>query len=172
MATPLSPSPLPRSITEYLRVDHHRLTALFDRARSLVDKGLLAQAAAVFQIFVQTKQRHMRIEERWLFPSFEERTGSRTGLTALLYDEHRRLERILEEAFGALEQGRTDDFHTICRRLTLIIEDHTFHEEELLYPVIDESLSPRERDICLRHMHAEPFVPREAPESPGPLPGA
>jgi hemerythrin-like domain-containing protein len=156
---------------EYLTAEHHRLTALFDRARSLVDKGVLAQAAAVFQAFAQTKRRHMRLEERWLFPSFEERTGSSTGLTALLRDEHRRLERILEEASAALERGRADDFRALCLRLTLIVEDHTFHEEAQLYPVIEEILSPHERDVCLRRMHDKPLLPHEVPEAAGPLAG-
>lgn len=156
---------------DYLTEDHHRLTALFDQARCRVDKGALAQAADVFQAFAQGARRHMRVEERWLFPCFEERTASCTGPTALLRDEHRQLERILEEAAAALARGSADDFRAICRRLTLIVEDHAFHEEAQLYPVIEEILSPRERDLCLHRMHDEPLLPAGAPEATGPLAG-
>lgn len=156
---------------EYLTEDYHRFTALFDQARCLVDKGAQAEAADVFQAFTQAARRRIRIEERWLFPCFEERTGSSTGPTAVLRDEHRRLERILDEATDALQRGHAADFHAVCRRFTLIVEDHAFREEAQLYPVIEEILSPRERDVCLRHMHDEPLVPSEAPEAAPPPAG-
>jgi hemerythrin-like domain-containing protein len=150
---------------DHLTVDHRRLTTLFDQARRLVDEGALAQATDAFQTFAQRARHHMRIEERWLFPCFEERTASCTGPTAMLRGEHRRLERLLDEAAAALERGSAADFRDVCRRLTLIVEDHTFHEEEKLYPVLEEILSPKERELYLRDLHDEPLLPPEAPEA-------
>ncbi|HEX2574266.1 MAG TPA: hemerythrin domain-containing protein [Polyangia bacterium] len=149
-----------------LEEDHHRLIALFDQARCLADKGALAQAADVFKAFAQGARRHMWIEERWIFPCFEERTGSRTGLTATLRDEHHQLERLLDECAEALERGGADDFRERCRRLTLIVEDHAFHEEAQLYPVIEQILSPHERDACRSRMREDPLLPLAAPEGP------
>lgn len=152
--------PEPASITDCLQADHRRLDALWSIFRTHAEKGRTAEARARFSEFALGLRRHIRIEEDILFPIFEERTGMHdAGPTAVMREEHRGIQNCMSEIESALQKatgskGTALDISSPADELVSILTGHNQKEENILYPMSDQSLSQGERDELVHRMRA------------------
>jgi uncharacterized protein (DUF2249 family)/hemerythrin-like domain-containing protein len=138
-----------REISEALAWDHDRLDALEVRAFERHGAGDAEGARAAWAEFAVGLRRHIRFEEEIVFPAFEERTGVPPGQgpTAVMRAEHREIEGLLEDVERALAgMGAPLPFRD---RLHEVLGEHNLKEEQVLYPLTDESLGPDERDALV-----------------------
>ena len=139
-----------RGVREALSWDHARLDGL-EQAATEAWKAAQERAASRFHLrFAFGLQRHIRFEESVLFPAFERTTGldADRGPTAVMRLEHRMIEERLAEIRDAAarcvppaERSRAD--------LIEILEMHDTKEENILYPMLDRALDPREADALV-----------------------
>lgn len=140
------------SVTEFMSRDHDRLDALFQDYQLLRKKDPKA-AAGTFARFAEGLRRHIVWEEELLFPVFERRTGmTDAGPTAVMRLEHREIQEKLEEIRSGLEHGRDTVRHE--ERLLEVLTDHNGKEEMILYPWMDSSATPSEREDVLARMRS------------------
>jgi iron-sulfur cluster repair protein YtfE (RIC family) len=108
------------------------------------------RARKSYEAFSSGLRRHIALEEQFLFPLYEEKSGlpSGSGPTEVMRGEHRIIERLLEEILRTIgdpaklpDQSRAA-FHEI-------LEEHHLKEEGMLYPAIDDLLAPEERDALV-----------------------
>jgi uncharacterized protein (DUF2249 family) len=144
-----------RRISEALGWDHSRLARLEVGAFVARAAGDTETAAAWYEAFALGLRRHIAVEERFLFPLFEERAGlfSSTGATDVMRREHSEALRLLGEILRTignpvkLPDERRAEFHEV-------FEEHHRKEEEMLYPALDHVLTPEENDALVATIQA------------------
>lgn len=131
-------------IMDFMMADHERLDGLFksyQRSKSTNIK----EAMEFFLAFRSDLERHIVWEEEILFPVFEKRTAMvEQGPTMVMRLEHRQIHEYLDRIEDALREGiaPADD---LDRNLMDLLNRHNQKEESILYPWMDDVLTPEER---------------------------
>ena len=144
-----------QTITEYLSAGHKHCDDLFAEAEAAAAKNDLAAAKAGFAAFHQAMEHHLSKEENVMFPAYEETTLSyNTGPTSVMRMEHGQMRGLFEDIQAALEAGDTSACAGLLETLLVLMQQHNFKEEQMLYQMADRTLDDREGII--RQMEAMP----------------
>jgi iron-sulfur cluster repair protein YtfE (RIC family) len=143
-------------VTEYLSWDHDVQEDQLMDARDAVDAGDASGALAHFDGYQRRLTRHMRLEERVLFPLIESLTPHVASAVAEMRLEHTHVVRMLLAARTALAAGDAEEFRRAFDALGLVLLAHEAREERLVYPILDRSLSPEQRVDLAARLAAEP----------------
>jgi iron-sulfur cluster repair protein YtfE (RIC family) len=114
--------------------DHRACDELWAAVEAAADDGHGVEAA--FDAFDAAMRRHMDMEERVLFPAFEEATGMTMGPTRVMRAEHDQMRGLLSQMKGADADSMLDHGDT----LLMLIQQHNVKEEGMLYPMCDARL--------------------------------
>ena len=147
-----------RGVTDALGWDHDRLDALEMGAMKAWDAQDTRNATRLHLRFAFGLQRHIRFEESVLFPEFERVSGMAPdrGPTAVMRDEHRAIEALLEDVKEAAAMG-VRPAETTREELRALLHDHNVKEEQVLYPMLDRALTGRESDaVVFRFQSMDP----------------
>jgi len=145
----------PRTVGDYLGGDHRRLEAILGDVESQVGVGSFPAAERRFAEFVCGLDRHIDMEERILFPVFEQTTGMTGGPTVVMRHEHVEIRGLMQEGAAALARRDAAGFTGAASGLREVVGEHNLKEERILYPMCDEAAgSDRERDALVRRMLA------------------
>ena len=129
------------TVTGLLQDDHARLDAIVDDVHTRASTGSFAGARERFADFASGLRRHIDVEERLLFPTFEAAMGMKgRGPTAVMRGEHVDIRRLLDEVTAALDAGDPAAFAEAGAALTALLGDHNQKEERVLYPMTDRAL--------------------------------
>ncbi len=141
------------TISKHYEEDHDQLDWLFKSFQDL-KRTDYSRACEYFLEFKFGLQKHMAWEEEILFPSFEEKTGQVYKQPVYLMKiEHRRIGALLELIHNKVREGDPDtDKEEI--ELHRFLENHNKKEEEILYPLIDNSVTQVEADSIFKQMNA------------------
>jgi len=138
-------------LSSFLAAQHRELDHVLEAADNACRTPQALSAVVRLQ---ETMEHHLGIEERFLFPAFEERAGS-GGPLVVMRDEHHAIRDLCQQARAAL--GAED--HKGCARildtLTVLVQQHHLKEENVLYPMSDHLLLDRADDL-VRAMSEEP----------------
>jgi len=143
-----------QTITEYLSAGHRHCDDLFAEAEAAAAKNDLAAAQAGFIVFRQEMEHHLSKEENIMFPAFEQATGSSMGPTSVMRMEHEQMRGLFAEMRAALDAKDTSTYAGLSETLLVLMQQHNFKEEQMLYQMADHTLDDRE-DI-IRQMEALP----------------
>jgi hemerythrin-like domain-containing protein len=143
------------NVTEYLEADHRRIDRLLTEAIESAAAGALDQALRAFATFREQIEKHIDLEERFLFPFFEEANGA-SGPTQVMRAEHA---RILKAADGISVRLKGDPLAYCLEELdslTRLLSAHNLKEERVLYPATERVLQALgRRDEVLQEMQRE-----------------
>ncbi len=144
-----------RGVNEALGWDHDRLDALDEAAMEAWTLGDRRLAARLHLRFVHGLRRHIRFEETVLFPAFERVTGMPPdhGPTSVMRVEHRAIEQLLADLRDAVGAGVRPGEST-RDELRDVLAAHNGKEENVLYPLLDRSLTPAESDALVSSFQA------------------
>lgn len=134
-------------LTEALMGEHRDCDELFASAESHAADGDAPAAQAAWREFRQALERHIALEEETLFPELEEATGMSDGPTAVMRMEHEQMLAQMERMHSALEDGDLDGFLDLGETLNILIQQHNMKEEQMLYPMCDQTLGSRAGEI-------------------------
>src|SRR5581483_2938060 len=147
-----------RSLMEMMEV-HADLFERFAVHRDHVVGLEFSRALDALQDFERWLRGHMEIEERHILPVYERRVGAVTGGDPqFFYLEHRNILRNLETAKEELRRLAADpsagrrqahEFIAAESMLLHLLQHHDLRERNVLYPKLDEVLSPDERRALL-----------------------
>ena len=143
-----------QTITEYLSAEHHHCDNLFADAEAAAAADDLPAAQAGFAAFHQGMLRHLAKEESIMFPAFEEASGSRMGPTSVMRMEHEQMRELFAEMQAALDANDTDTYAGLSETLLVLMQQHNFKEEQMLYKMADRTLS--NLDGIIQQMEAMP----------------
>ena len=129
------------SITSTLSSHHHRCDELFASAEDACANGQWIQCAADFARLCEELEAHFQSEEELLFPAFESASGSHSGPTSMMRDEHRQMRELLAQMHVDLVARDADAYSGGAETLLILMQQHNMKEENILYPMCDEALA-------------------------------
>ncbi|MFI4939607.1 MAG: hemerythrin domain-containing protein [Burkholderiales bacterium] len=135
------------AIANHLTADHKRCDDFFIEAENCVDSIAWAQAATVFAQFRDALESHFSMEEKVLFPAFENATGNSNGPTDVMRSEHRQIRGIISGLSDAIARCDKNAYLGHSESLNIMMQQHNFKEENILYPMTDRVLSAQKHDL-------------------------
>ena len=129
------------NIKEFMAHDHKDCDLLYVKAETAVSVEDWTTANQAFNEFIQAMERHLGIEEKELFPAFEEATGMTMGPTEMMRMEHDQMRVLFVEMRDALERQHSDDYLGIADTLLILMQQHNMKEEQILYNMMNQHLS-------------------------------
>lgn len=129
------------TIGSYLEADHVRCDALFADAHQAMRRGLWREAGHALATFRHALERHLLIEERIVFPAFENAIGATSAPTASMRSEHLRIRGVVQRLANALSERDTEAFLIHADTLGIVLYQHSEKEEGVLYPMIERVLA-------------------------------
>lgn len=139
-----------QSITDYLSADHQRCDDLFTIAEGAVAEDDWSKTQARLNDFLAAMRHHFSMEEDVLFPAFEQRTGMTMGPTQVMRMEHQQMRQLFDALEKACAERRGEDFLGQTETLLILMQQHNFKEEQMLYRMADEVLEDEVDDVIGR----------------------
>jgi len=148
-----------RSLLEMMDV-HANLHELFAVHRDYIVGLEFGRALQALEHFEAELRNHMALEEQHILPLYERRVGHVLGGDPqFFYVEHKNLLRNIDAAKEELRRLAADP--KACRRqahelidkegiLRHLLDHHDLRERNVLYPKLDEALTPEERAELLK----------------------
>lgn len=132
----------PRTVSEYLCWDHRRLEAILADTMGLARAHEWNDARSRMAEYAVGLRHHADIEDRVLFPAYDEATGNLpNGPTDLMLKEHRDVRFSIDALERAISTKELDATEDALGMLLDITEQHHAKEEEILFPGMDEALA-------------------------------
>jgi len=135
------------TICEYLRFDHKRCDDLFYGIETSIARRSWKDAFAHFHLFHDALRQHIRMEEKVLFPAFEQVIPGSSGPVAMLRQEHQQIRVIISRLSDAINRFNAVDYALHAETYTLLMQQHTMKEEDMLYPLLDKALACKRESI-------------------------
>lgn len=129
------------TICDFLTGDHRRCDDLFAQVETSVTRKDWPRADGDFLRFHRLLASHIEIEERILFPAFDNALQNAAGPLAMLQVEHQRLRGLLERMQQALLRRDAVDFMLHAESYVLLNHDHGIKEEGMLYRLLDRAMA-------------------------------
>ena len=129
------------TINEVMTATHRVCDRCFAAAEEAVAAEDWPAAEAAWGQFSLLLEKHMTVlEEGLLFPAFEEFNGP-AGPTQVMRTEHEQIHALAGQIRVALSARDKQAFLGIAETLMLLIQQHNMKEEQILYPMMDESIA-------------------------------
>lgn len=120
---------------------HKECDEQFAKAEDLVAKGDWEQGIEQWHEFADELEKHFSREEDILFPEFETATGMAGGPTQMMRMEHEQMRALVNEVNKAADNKDKDQFLALTETLMITMQQHNMKEEQILYPMTDQSLA-------------------------------
>jgi hemerythrin-like domain-containing protein len=147
-------------LSNYMKNDHQSCDEEFANMENVVADGDWKKASEVFESFASNLDHHFRIEEEVMFPAFEVRGAGHCNPTPVMIMEHTQMRNVLKQMREDIVKKDKDHFFGLSETLMMTIQQHNMKEEQMMYPMVDESLG-NEGNMLLDEMKAlkrEPLV--------------
>lgn len=129
------------TISSYMQQDHVLIDGIAERALAAAAARDWAAFARDGAEFLQRLRQHIDVEERLLFPAFEQRTGMATaGPSVQMRVEHEQMRPILGQIEAALAARDATGYRLSLKALFDILVPHNQKEEQMMYPMLDEAV--------------------------------
>ena len=133
------------NVVSFFQGDHKRLDELFVKFQDN-KKSHLTQARDFFREFKSGLERHIAWEEEILFPIFEKVTGMQSGgPTTVMRHDHQEIKAALESVHERVLSGKFDS-ENAEKTLLELLGAHNWKEEKILYPIIDNMTTEKDRE--------------------------
>jgi hemerythrin-like domain-containing protein len=131
--------------------DHHRALEVALKLRRATDGDAEPVAQEFLAFWREHGALHFRVEEDVLLPAFARHGDPRAPEVVRVLTDHVEIRRRAADLEASTET-RAGDLHVLGEMLS----DHVRHEERVLFPLIEESLPPRElEELAQRVEEAE-----------------
>ena len=131
---------LATTISTFMASHHKECDELFAKAEESIANGDWEQGIKEWSDFADELERHFSREENILFPEFESETGMTGGPTQMMRMEHEQMRSLLNEVNKAADSKDKDQFLALTETLMVTMQQHNMKEEQMLYPMTDQSL--------------------------------
>ena len=138
------------SIFDHMASDHKRCDGLFLDAEKAATDGDWSATQQAYQEFYQSMEQHFVMEEKVLFPDFEQAQGSEMGPTQVMRHEHDQMRSLMSSMQSALDIEDKDAFLGEAETMLMFMQQHNAKEEMMLYPMADQLLAGKSDQVISR----------------------
>lgn len=136
------------SISSYMERDHVLIDGHAERAFAAAGSHDWAALEREGREFLERLRRHIEMEERVLFPAFEQRTGmTMGGPSAQMRAEHEQMQPLLARLQQAITARDGAQYRDAATALLDILIPHNRKEEQMMYPMLDEAMGGEARAL-------------------------
>lgn len=136
-----------QTICNYLMHDHKRCDELFMHVETAIAQKDWPQTELAFQRFTEAMLGHLDSEESVVFPAFEKALPDAASPIPMLRMEHQRIKGIVARMEDALCRQDHCDLIMHAETFTILMQQHTMKEEDMLYPLLDRILQGNTQHI-------------------------
>ena len=128
------------TISSFLTADHRACDEEFADLENAVASGDWDLSAEKLNKFITDLLHHFDMEEKVMFPTFEEVTGMTQGPTMIMRMEHDQMRQLLNALQEDLEKKDRNHFFGVSESLMMLMQQHNMKEEQMLYAMADMHL--------------------------------
>lgn len=133
--------------TEPLQQHHKHCDDLFAAAEALAHTGDWPACETMAAKFCDEIEAHFATEEQVVFPAFSAATGMSGGPVAVMRMEHAQMRDLLTQMKAAVKARDRNGYGGAADTLLILMQQHNMKEENILYPMCDNSLGGGGLDI-------------------------
>jgi len=137
------------TIKEFMTQDHRDCDDTFAAMEQKANSEGLPAAKEAYAQMAQEMEHHFQMEERVLFPQFEEKTGMTQGPTQMMRMEHTQMRSLIKEIAEALEEENKDRFFGLTETMMIMLQQHNMKEEQMLYTMIQQHMSAENDQLLM-----------------------
>jgi len=130
-----------QNIKTFLTNDHRVCDEKFAIMETAVISNDWNEALKKFENFTNDLMCHFDMEEKVMFPTFEEKTGMEGGPTQVMRMEHDQMRNVISQMKNDIETKNKDHFFGLSESLMMLMQQHNMKEEQMLYAMADAHLS-------------------------------
>jgi hemerythrin-like domain-containing protein len=131
------------TISSFLTSDHRACDNEFANLENAIASLDWEEAKSQFDKFSADLLHHFDMEEKVMFPVFEEVTGMSQGPTMVMRMEHSQMRNILDDLEADIEKKDKNHFFGVSESLMMLMQQHNMKEEQMLYAMADMHLGSR-----------------------------
>lgn len=135
------------NIKTYLTKDHRDCDEKFANMEGAVASENWTNAKKEFEDFVDDLMTHFDMEEKIMFPAFENRTGMKGGPTQVMRIEHDQMRNVINQMKNDIEIKNKNHFFGLSESLMMLMQQHNMKEEQMLYAMADAHLGSESYSI-------------------------
>ena len=128
------------TISSFLTSDHRACDNEFANLENAIASQDWEEAKNQFEKFSLDLIHHFDMEEKVMFPAFEEVTGMTQGPTMVMRMEHSQMRNILDDLKSDIEKKDKNHFFGVSESLMMLMQQHNMKEEQMLYKMADMHL--------------------------------
>ena len=132
------------TINDYMTGDHRACDEIFTKVENIVADGKIAEAKDEFGEFYSAMIHHFEMEERVIFPEFNEKNVSGCNPTGVMIMEHEQMKQLMGKMLEAVESEDSDKFLSISETFMMLLQQHNMKEEQMMYNMADEVLDSQD----------------------------
>ena len=129
------------TISSFLTADHRACDEEFADLENAVASGDWDLSAEKLNKFITDLLHHFDMEEKVMFPTFEDVTGMTQGPTMIMRMEHDQMRQLLNALQEDLEKKNKNHFFGVSESLMMLMQQHNMKEEQMLYSMADVHLA-------------------------------
>lgn len=135
------------TISSFLTQDHRACDENFANMENEVASENWEEANSKLIKFSTDLLHHFDMEEKVMFPAFEDKTGMTQGPTAMMRMEHDQMRGLLEDLKADVNATNKNHFFGVSESLMMLMQQHNMKEEQMLYAMADNHLSDVVSDV-------------------------
>jgi len=128
------------TISSFLTHDHRACDEEFASMENAVASENWDEAQEKFNKFTGDLLHHFDMEEKIMFPTFEEKTNMTCGPTQVMRMEHDQMRNVVAQMKADVESKNKDHFFGLSESLMMLMQQHNMKEEQMLYAMADAHL--------------------------------
>lgn len=142
-----------QTIAEFMSANHHACDEAFAIAEQAALANNWSEAETAFNNFRTELAKHFRMEEDELFPTLVS-AGGPAGPVQVMRMEHAQMNTLIEQMAGTLTRQDAQGYGGLSETLLIVMQQHNFKEEQMLYPIADHFLASQ-REALLGRMRVD-----------------
>ena len=128
------------TISSFLTNDHRACDNEFANLENTIASENWEESKTQFDKFSADLLHHFDMEEKVMFPVFEEVTGMTQGPTMVMRMEHSQMRNILDDLKADIDKRDKNHFFGVSESLMMLMQQHNMKEEQMLYAMADMHL--------------------------------
>ena len=128
------------TISSFLTTDHRACDEEFANLENAVASQNWEKSQEQLNKFISDLTHHFSMEEKVMFPAFEDATGMTQGPTMVMRIEHEQMKQLLKSLQEDVNKKDKDHFFGVSESLMMLMQQHNMKEEQMLYKMADMHL--------------------------------
>ena len=128
------------TINTFMSSDHKACDEQFANLENIVDESNFDVAKMMFKEFEKHMLHHFDMEEKIMFPAYNNCEGGHCNPTGVMLMEHDQMRGLFTQMDEAIRENDKDRFLGFSENLLFIMQQHNMKEEQMMYNLADESL--------------------------------